>query len=98
MSRRSSDSYSDALAQAAMRIIDGVVQEAESGREDLLSTAQEVLTREAPQGMPLDWVMYIKSVASKLGDEEEETGRKALLKRVGAALVDAIDEGEVTEV
>jgi hypothetical protein len=86
------------LAQAALRKIDGAVKEAESGRQDLLTMAQEVLTREAPQGMPLDWVMYIKSVASKLGEEEHQADRKVMLKRVGAALVEAIDEGEVTDV
>jgi len=73
------------------------MQEAESGRQDLLSLAQEVLTREAPQGMPLDWVMYIKSVASRLGEDEEVAERRAMLKRVGAALIEAIDEGEVTD-
>ncbi len=98
MSLTPSDSYSDALAQAAMRIVDGAVQEAEAGRQDLLSIAQEVLTREAPQGMPLDWVMYIKTVASRLGEDVEEAERRAILKRVGAALVEAIDEGEVTDV
>ncbi len=51
--------------------------------------------REAPEGMPLSWAVYLRRVAGSLGAGESDPERREGLRRVGAAIVEALDEGEV---
>ncbi|MFB3092548.1 MAG: hypothetical protein ACE1ZD_05040 [Dehalococcoidia bacterium] len=47
--------------------------------------------------MPLSWIIYLRNVATALGEEEVDTRRQAILRRVGDAIVEAIDEGQVDD-
>ena len=88
------DNFEKALFDTTHRIIEKAVALGEDV-EDLSEVVRELLVKEAPEGMPLSWVMYIRKVAAALGEEGPDPRRQSLLRRVGDAIVEAIDEGEV---
>ena len=87
------DNFEKALFDTTHRIIEKAVALGEDV-EDLSEVVRELLVKEAPEGMPLSWVMYIREVAAALGEEgpdpREELARRlaeyALFKEAAAEL------------
>ena len=88
------DNFEKALFDTTHRIVAKAVVLSEKA-QDLAEAIRELLAKEAPEGMPLGWVMYIREVAAGLGQDGPDTRRQTLLRRVGDAIVEAIDEGEI---
>ena len=91
------DNFERALFDTAQRVIEKAVALAEGEPEDLPDAVKKLLVKEAPEGMPLRWMIYIRNVAAALEEEGANPQRQALLRRVGDAIVEAIDEGEVND-
>jgi len=91
------DNFEKALFDTAQRIIEKAVALGEEESGDLSDSVRTLLIREAPKGMPLSWIIYLRNVATALGEEEVDTQRQAILRRVGDAIVEAIDEGQVDD-
>ncbi len=89
------DNYEAALYNTAQRVIHKAVSIGEHSPDTITAAVRDLLVNEAPEGMPLPWVMYIRNVAAALGEDGPDPERQALLRRVGDAIVEAIDEGEV---
>jgi hypothetical protein len=96
MSSAETSSFDRALYTRARGIIDKTLALAETEPEDLSRAVGELLIQEAPEGMPMEWAMYLKEVAASFEEEGADPGRQTLLRRVGDAIVEAIDEGEVS--
>ena len=89
------DNYEAALYNTAQRIIQKAVQIGKLDPDTLTEAVRTLLVNEAPTGMPLAWVMYIRDVAAALGEEGSDMDHQSLMRRVGDAIVEVIDDGEV---
>lgn len=89
------DNFEEALFDTTHRIVAKAVVLSEQA-QNLTEVVRELLTNEAPQGIPLDWVMHMREVAASLGQDGPDKKRQTLLRRVGDAIVEAIDEGEIS--
>ena len=71
------------------------MQIGENQPDSIMDSVRTLLLKEAPEGMPLNWVMYIRDVAAALGEGAPGMDNKSLMRRVGDAIVEVIDDGEV---
>ena len=95
MSEYDVDNYEAALYNTAQRIIQKAVQIGENQPDAITDSVRTLLLKEAPEGMPLNWIMYIRDVAAALGEGTPGMDNESLMRRVGDAIVEVIDDGEV---
>lgn len=92
---RRDESFDAALVSATHRIIGKAMVFEGMDSETLKDAVRDLIKEEAPDGIPLEWVMYIRDIAAALSDEGTGPEGQPFSRRIGDAIVEVIDEGEV---